>query len=64
MFDTKSQAIMARVAAFPARQCHGRGRRSDMADMMAIGPNSGCTEPEGMVRVDSEERMQKGEGKF
>ena len=42
-FITKSHPIIERVATFLARQCHGSGRKSDRAAMIAIGPNSGWT---------------------
>ena len=43
IFKTKSHPIIERVATFLARQCHGSGRKSDRAAMIAIGPNSGWT---------------------
>lgn len=42
MFEIKSQPMIERVATFPARQCHGRGRKSDKAAIIATGANSGC----------------------
>jgi len=42
-FEINSQPIIESVATFPARQCQGRGRRSDKAASRATGPNSGWT---------------------
>ena len=42
MLETKSQPMMDKVATFPARQCQGSGSSRDKAEMIAMGPNSGC----------------------
>jgi len=42
MLETKSQPMIDKVATFPARQCQGSGSNRDKAEMMAMGPNSGC----------------------
>ena len=49
-FERNSQTMIERVATFLARQCHGRGRKSDKAAIIATGPNSECR-AEGMMNV-------------
>jgi len=58
MFKANSQPMIERVATFLARQCQGKGSRSDNAAMKATGANSGSIESE---EKDIQEEKSKTE---